>query len=47
MMEPASSASGRSIESRRVTAGKPRMADSSLTVPLSDSMQRACVCRWT
>src|ERR1043165_9023505 len=33
MIEPASSDSGRSIESRRVTAGKPRIADSSLMVP--------------
>ena len=42
---PASSASGRSTESRRVTAGKPRIAASSLIVPLSDSVQRAC--RWS
>ena len=47
MIEPVSSASGRSIESRSVTAGKPRIADSSLIVPLSDSVQRAFICRCT
>ena len=46
MIAPVSSASGRSIESRSVTAGKPRIAVSSLIVPLSESTQRAWVCSW-
>ena len=47
MIAPVSSASGRSMESRRVTAGKPRMEDSSLIVPLSESTQQASCCSRT
>lgn len=36
--------SGRSIEERNVTAGKPRMVDSSAIVPESDSTQAALIC---
>ena len=46
MIEPVSSASGRSIESRSVTAGKPRIDDSSEIVPESDSTQAASSCSW-
>ncbi len=44
MIAPASSASGRSIESRSVTAGKPRIDDSSEIVPLSESTQALASC---
>ncbi len=46
MIEPVSSASGRSIESRSVTAGKPRIDDSSEIVPQSESTQAAAICSW-
>ena len=36
-IDPVSNASGRSMKSRSVTAGKPSMLDSSLIVPLSES----------
>ena len=40
---PASWASGRSIELRRDMAGKLRIADSSLIVPLSEIVHRAFI----
>ena len=39
--------SGRSCAWRIITAGKPRMEDSSVSVPLSDSVQSAFVCSLT
>ena len=39
-MEPLSSTSGRSVLVRMSTAGNPSMADSSLSVPLSESTQK-------
>ena len=41
IIDPASRASGLSIELRKVIAGKSRMADSSLMVPLSEITHRA------
>ena len=46
MIEPVSSASGRSIESRSVIAGKPRIDDSSEIVPESESTQAASSWSW-
>ena len=42
---PASWASGRSIDCLIETAGNDRIADSSLMVPLSEIVQRACCCK--
>ncbi len=44
--EPLSRTSGRSVLVRRSTAGKRSMADSSLSVPLSESTQNAFSCSW-
>ena len=46
MIEPESRASGRSMESRSVMAGKPRIEDSSAMVPESESTQAASSWSW-
>ena len=43
-IDPASRASGRSIESRIVIAGNPKITDSSLTDPLSENTILASFC---
>src|ERR1035438_3363725 len=47
MLEPHSTVSGRSVTSRIVTLGTPKIQDSSCTVPLSDSRQNALCSRRT
>ena len=44
---PLSTTSGRSVEVRSDTAGKPRTADSSASVPLSDTTHSASFCKRT
>ncbi len=44
---PSSIASGRSWAWRMLSAGKLRIEDSSLIVPLSDSTARALICKCT